>query len=280
MGIRLLGVEAGPSLEQLLRPLVEAESYQLVTAPSLAAAQVILTDAEPIHVALIDETLPDGPGIGLLAGLQRAHPNAEAILLAAQPPAAETIVAGLRAGAYDCLEKSPGVLARVVTAIERIQLRLAQQHKPADASANASRLALAMSAADESVWDWHIGSNRLAVSALWWHQLGEGAQDSSTIEAWLARVHPDDAASLRRALDAAAAGENARVDCEYRVRHRDGGYRWLRSSRPRPARRLRNRVPRGRLAVRRDAAQADGGAAPARRPVRSPDRPGQPGAVP
>jgi PAS domain S-box-containing protein len=45
-------------------------------------------------------------------------------------------------------------------------------------------------------------------------------------EAWIAHIHPDDRAMHRRTF-AEALGHHRSYQCEYRLRHADGSYRWL-----------------------------------------------------
>jgi len=47
------------------------------------------------------------------------------------------------------------------------------------------------------------------------------------VDAWLARLHPDDVASLRAEIAAHLAGTTPFCRGEYRVRHRDGSWRWI-----------------------------------------------------
>jgi diguanylate cyclase (GGDEF)-like protein len=90
------------------------------------------------------------------------------------------------------------------------------------------RLMLALSAVDGGVWDLDTKTHALYLTPLWWHQLGELPTTGSRLSDWLRRVHPDDRERLIVAIGAAGAGQSATVDCEYRVLHRDGGWRAMR----------------------------------------------------
>lgn len=91
------------------------------------------------------------------------------------------------------------------------------------------RFDLAVSASNTGVWDWSVATN------LWYNTeisrkiLGDTDDDPPwDTETWWERMHPDDRATLRPYVDAQLANpdvHNWRI--ETRLRHRDGGWRWL-----------------------------------------------------
>jgi len=62
----------------------------------------------------------------------------------------------------------------------------------------------------------------------YWEQLGydppQGPVDHAT---WTALLHPEDLDRVERAIQACLDGETKEYEAEYRVRHRDGSYRWV-----------------------------------------------------
>ena len=50
-----------------------------------------------------------------------------------------------------------------------------------------------------------------------------------SVAAWFERIHPDDAAVVRASAQAHAAGQAPAHKVEYRIRHKDGSWRWLSS---------------------------------------------------
>lgn len=91
-----------------------------------------------------------------------------------------------------------------------------------------ARFARALRGANDGIWDWDLGNDRLYVSERWARMLGlsrDNLGESST--SWFARVHPDDLPSLRQAIDAHLRGSSALLNHEYRIRQRDGGYLWV-----------------------------------------------------
>jgi diguanylate cyclase (GGDEF)-like protein/PAS domain S-box-containing protein len=90
------------------------------------------------------------------------------------------------------------------------------------------RYALAARGANDGLWDWDLRTNEVYFSARWAAMLGHREQElGSGPEEWLARVHPGDRARLRRELRDHLQGGSPHFQCEHRVRHRDGSFRWM-----------------------------------------------------
>ncbi|TLP75994.1 EAL domain-containing protein [Pseudomonas nitroreducens] len=91
-----------------------------------------------------------------------------------------------------------------------------------------ARYARALRGANDGIWDWDLGNDRLYVSERWARMLGltrDNLGEGST--SWFARVHPDDLPGLRKAIDAHLRGSSALLSHEYRIRQRDGNYLWV-----------------------------------------------------
>lgn len=89
------------------------------------------------------------------------------------------------------------------------------------------RLALALNGTGEGVWDWRIDEDTVSYSAKWKDIMGVGGQVSdSQEESWSSRVHPDDAARVRRCFARYLAGETPTYTCEYRIQRFSG--EWIR----------------------------------------------------
>lgn len=90
------------------------------------------------------------------------------------------------------------------------------------------RYALAVRGANDGIWDWDLISNRVYYSPRWREMLGyQDEEIGSTLEDWLNRVHPEDEERLRLILKAHIEGASDQLETEYRVLHKDGGYRWM-----------------------------------------------------
>jgi diguanylate cyclase (GGDEF)-like protein/PAS domain S-box-containing protein len=90
------------------------------------------------------------------------------------------------------------------------------------------RYALAMSGANAGLWDWDLDSEVVYFSARFRSILGYSQDEiGSSPSDWLKRVHPEDVRALDAALAAHLAGLTPQLECEHRVVHKDGRYRWM-----------------------------------------------------
>lgn len=91
-----------------------------------------------------------------------------------------------------------------------------------------ARYILAAQGANDGLWDWDLEKNEIYLSPRWKEMLGYGASElSSSPHEWFERVHPHDLPKLQEALGNHPGGSGSHFECEHRMRHRDGGYRWM-----------------------------------------------------
>jgi diguanylate cyclase (GGDEF)-like protein/PAS domain S-box-containing protein len=88
------------------------------------------------------------------------------------------------------------------------------------------RLALAAEGANDGLWEWDLKRQELYLSTRWRAMLGLGGPAGSTKpDEWFSRVHPEDVAGLKQALEAHLSGTTEYFEHEHRIRHEDGGFR-------------------------------------------------------
>lgn len=91
-----------------------------------------------------------------------------------------------------------------------------------------NRIVLAVRAGKVGLWDWNLLSNECSFSAEWKAQIGYEAQEiTDRYEEWEVRIHPDDLDETLRSLRAALAPPWPHYAVEFRLRHKDGSYRWI-----------------------------------------------------
>ncbi len=99
-------------------------------------------------------------------------------------------------------------------------------------AAEQARLHDAVEAAQAATWQWQWQdpAGEVAVDDRWERLLGYGPGELGRLSsmAWAELVHPDDTAAARRAWAQLLAGTRGRYEAEYRLRHRDGRWVWLR----------------------------------------------------
>lgn len=90
------------------------------------------------------------------------------------------------------------------------------------------RYALAVQAANDGLWDWNLDTDEIYFSSRWKTILGYAEGElQSRVEEWFNRVHPEDLARLKIDIGLYLDGATPNFHCEYRMRHRDGDYRWV-----------------------------------------------------
>lgn len=91
-----------------------------------------------------------------------------------------------------------------------------------------ARFARALRGANDGIWEWHIGSDRLYVSERWASMLGLSRDAiGESVGSWFGRAHPDDLPALRQAIEIHLQGRTASLNHEYRMRQADGEYLWV-----------------------------------------------------
>lgn len=93
---------------------------------------------------------------------------------------------------------------------------------------NEERLALALDSAQEGMWDWDMKSQRVFYSPRYCALLGFTSQEfGQDQQAWMSRLHPDDRKMAEERLRALLEERTAHYEGIFRLRHRDGEYRWI-----------------------------------------------------
>jgi two-component system, sensor histidine kinase and response regulator len=92
------------------------------------------------------------------------------------------------------------------------------------------KLRQALKASNIGLWDWHTATNEVLLSREWKSQLGyEERELPGTFDTWEQRLHPDDHAGAIAYVRAYLAQPEGDYQQEFRLRHKDGTYRWIES---------------------------------------------------
>ena len=90
------------------------------------------------------------------------------------------------------------------------------------------RYALAVRAANDGIWDWDLNSGEVYYSPRWKTMLGLDEELAIVLPRdWMERVHPEDCDRLNFAITSHREGITPTLECEYRIMHQDGAYRWM-----------------------------------------------------
>jgi PAS domain S-box-containing protein len=90
------------------------------------------------------------------------------------------------------------------------------------------RLRLALDSTQIGIFEWSVAAGHVYYSPGLWAMLGyDHTRMPSTVDAWQSLIHPDDLPVYRRRVDAQLNGTVSFIEPEYRVRARNGDWRWL-----------------------------------------------------
>lgn len=90
------------------------------------------------------------------------------------------------------------------------------------------RWELALRGANDGVWDWNLATGEVFYSERSKAMLGYAANEiANRTEDWLARVHPDDLDRVSALYKRHLKGETEFFEAEYRLRCKDGSYKWV-----------------------------------------------------
>ncbi|WP_432744010.1 PAS domain S-box protein [Methylobacter sp. G7] len=90
------------------------------------------------------------------------------------------------------------------------------------------RWKFAIEGSGDGVWDWDIQTDETSYSNLWKAMLGYDENDFlPNLQEWINRIHPDDQAHVAGVAQAYLTGKTATYVVEYRLRCKDGSYKWI-----------------------------------------------------
>ncbi len=110
----------------------------------------------------------------------------------------------------------------------RIAIELEQMQFKKALSESEHRWQFALEGTGDGVWDWDIDGKTASFSAAFKKMLGYSDYDfPNRIEAWTTRVHPEDLSFVMSEQERHLRGEIAAIYIEYRLKCKDGRYKWV-----------------------------------------------------
>ena len=217
--ISVLIIEDNPGDARLVQEALKGASdpaYREEWVDSLAYGLVHLADGG-IDVVLLDLGLPDSQGLAALSLIRALAPAVPVVVLSGTDDE-QLATQAVREGAQDYLVKTQAdykLLAR--------SLRYAIQRMQADEARRGSeeRLRLAVTAANESIWEYD------PVNRLRWNSAYDGPSGCATVpgsppELCVWHIHPEDREKVSRNFAEALEGPHLSWSAEYRL-ERTGG---------------------------------------------------------
>lgn len=94
--------------------------------------------------------------------------------------------------------------------------------------ASEERLDLAMQAANDGLWDWNVSVGSIYFSARWLQMLGyESHELPHHFNTWKSLLHPDDLKPTLKKLSSHIENKSGHYEMEFRMRTKDGGWKWI-----------------------------------------------------
>ncbi len=90
------------------------------------------------------------------------------------------------------------------------------------------RLFLVLEGTNDGLWDWDRASGKVYFSPRWKEIIGYAPHElDNDIEQWRSRIHPEDRERVLSVNDTFYESHDTHFAVEYRLRHKDGSYRWI-----------------------------------------------------
>ena len=91
-----------------------------------------------------------------------------------------------------------------------------------------NQLWFALNEATDGLWDWDVATSEVFFSPQLKRMLGYGPDElSPDLSSWSSNIHPEDSAVVMAVLTDHLQGRRARYEAEYRLRNRNGDFRWV-----------------------------------------------------
>jgi len=120
-----------------------------------------------------------------------------------------------------------GELGKVGYAMEKMALELYETNAAELKEIN-ERLSLIVDGVSDGIWDWDVSNHSVKFSLRWKQMRGYEAHEISDREGeWKNGIHPDDLDQVMTAINAHFDGKTTHFEEEYRVKCKDGSWKWV-----------------------------------------------------
>ncbi|HUO28954.1 MAG TPA: EAL domain-containing protein [Bryobacteraceae bacterium] len=178
-------------------------------------------------LVLLDIMMPGMTGMEVLKALRATHAADQLpVIMVSALADSDQVVEALSLGANDYVTKP----VDFPVALARIHNQLAHSADSRALRQSEERYAMVARGANVGLWDWDLVTGQIYYCERWKGLLGYRDDEiGQKPEEWFSRLHPSDADYVNEALRARQTGQSrGPCECELRMRHRDGSYRWMR----------------------------------------------------
>ncbi|HEV3198248.1 MAG TPA: EAL domain-containing protein [Bryobacteraceae bacterium] len=221
---RLLLVDDDEALRSLLSRRLRRSGYHVDLAEDGSQALDMIR-SQTYDLLLLDHLMPGINGIEVLRRIrEKWSPSDLPVIMVTAVQESADVVSALRLGANDYVTKP----VDYSVALARIEARLRQAFADREVRRANDFYRLAMRASEEGLWDWDPATGKFDYSAQWKTMLGfSDGEVSGDAGEWFGRIHPDDRPRVSAEFQAHMIGQTHTLETEYRMRHKDGRYRWV-----------------------------------------------------
>jgi diguanylate cyclase (GGDEF)-like protein/PAS domain S-box-containing protein len=221
---RILVVDDERINREILSRMLLRHGYETETASNGREALQMVSQSPP-DLVLLDVVMPEMDGLACLQAIrENFSSNVLPVIMVTAEAEREMIVNAFRSGANDYVTKpvdAEVTLARIATHIQFHASQTALQQSE-------ERFALAVEGANAGIWDWDLQAKKVYFSPRWKEMLGYTETNFNTSsEDWMQCIHPEDTAQLCAAIFNPQPARKTPLDCELRLKHRDGHYLWM-----------------------------------------------------
>lgn len=220
----ILVVDDDADSRNLLQERLEGEGYKIDCAAGGHEA-IRRLDMASYDLVLLDVVMPDIDGLGVLSHIRQRHSRmAQPVVMISGQDAMPECMKALDLGANDYLDKPVDfnvALARLGTimAVRQVEAKLQDSEE---------RFALAVEGSSDGHWDWNLETGEIYFSPRWKSLFGyPDAEMQNTPDSWFEKIHRDDIETVRAGIAAHIEGVTLRLECRYRVEHKNGSVRWM-----------------------------------------------------
>ncbi|MFT7625231.1 MAG: diguanylate cyclase (GGDEF)-like protein/PAS domain S-box-containing protein, partial [Myxococcota bacterium] len=221
----LLLEDSAADTAHIVRLLSHSRRGHFIVDPVKSLSQALSAVAAfQYDVALLDLNVTDTHGLETCAAIREAAP-AMPIVVQSGHDEEDMAIEAVRQGAQDYLVKREIDRSSLVRSI-----RYAMERKRIEQALVRSeeRYSLAMRGANDGIWDWDIEAEQIYFSDRWKQMVGCGPDElAGRPSEWIERIHTDDRDAFATALKAHLDGQTPHLQFEFRMRRRDGMYRWM-----------------------------------------------------
>ncbi len=208
----------------ILARVLKQNGYDVVEAQDGAEALEKI-EQEAVDLVLLDIVMPGMNGFDVLAAIRsREHDSDLPVIMVTGDTESDQIVKAFHSGANDYVTKP----IDIGVTMARIDTHVALRHSVAALRSSEERYALVVRATNDGFWDWDLDSEEVYFSPRWTSMLGLSEEEvEPRVSSWLDRVHTEDRSRVEVDLKNHLSGTTAQFETELRMRHADGGYRWM-----------------------------------------------------